>query len=220
MILELTLNLITDKQLSLPQEKETLNTYNKLKNQWIHYAEFAGREALFKFTVNTAKFNKILNEVNILNENAPKKELNLEPDDSHDQKLLLRENQSVKIELLKRALSAHIFEQHLVKKNTINIDIQIKQKLKSFSKILEKIKEFLKKDLASVMESGRGVVGFGIKYKIHHGTLYFSGVVKDDFKDKTLVIQITTVSGRIIKEIYIEEGEASERNYIVSDEVL
>ncbi len=117
--------------------------------------------------------------------------------------LLNLETQGINVELLKRGLCAHIFDQHVIKKSLIETEIHINQKRKHSSIALAKIKEFLKKDLVVMKGGGKGGGGYGVKYEIVQGTLYFSGVVEEEFIDKTIVIQFMTHRGRILKEVHI-----------------
>ncbi len=131
-----------------------------------------------------------------------------------EQGLIGSDINSIKLELLKMSLCAHIFDQHVVKSSLINMNLHIKQKQKSSSEIYGKIKEIMQKDLVLVMDSGKGTVGYGIKYKILYGTLYFGGVVEEEMIGKTIVLQFITHGGRIIKEMCIVGERSFEKDSI------
>ncbi len=172
------------------------------------YGEFAGRYAIPKFTVNSHHLREILGEMKIVHEESQDEKGTLEKqllDDNSDLKTsagnyqdsLIALNDGLDFDLIKRALGAHIFEQHVINKGVFDIKISVLQKRKHSNNLYWKIRAFLKKDLF-ISE-----IGYGISYEIKYGTLYFSGVVEEEFANQTVVLQIKTRKHRILKELYL-----------------
>ena len=65
------------------------------------------------------------------------------------------------------------------------------------------IQRFIKNDLEDVNFSDHGKMTYGIYFKVENDVLSFHGFPEEKFLGKTVVVQITTNTHRILKEIWI-----------------
>jgi len=107
-------------------------------------------------------------------------------------------SEGVNMELFKDAILAYAFENTTLDVLPVNVDVVVRQKVPAGSLL-----KFLKLDLRQIFFGDKNKIDYGINYKIHHDKLCFYGVIQDNFRDKTLVVQVTSIRHRILKEIWI-----------------
>ncbi len=71
-------------------------------------------------------------------------------------------------------------------------------------------------DMVDLFENSMKQLGHGLKYEFIGDQIVFYGRLKDQMKDKTLVVQITTKRGWILREILIQ-GSTSTSDHSVID---
>ena len=117
---------------------------------------------------------------------------------------------NINLTLLGRALVAHAFKQHHVKTTAKDVQILSNHVVHGPNFLPQSVNQFLKLDL-HLLEFNRGNnTDCGVKYRIINDVLEFYGVVSEDIKEKTIVVQVMHKKGRILKEITIGNMEAEE----------
>jgi len=170
----------------LDSDKETKSIFESIKNKWIDIAHWDSSES--KFALNKIKFERLIEEkVSLSQPSLLGRKSDLQDDNST---LLLSEGN---FELIKDSILAYAFKAHQIDQLPAQVEVIMKEQVKS-----NFIKRFLKRDLKSNRK-----IDYGIKFKISNDILNFSGMVKSNFEEKNLVIQIITTRNRIMKEIWL-----------------
>jgi len=177
---------------TLEKDGVTKKVFEEIKNKWPEIVEWDLISSGFK--VNMKKFNQVLP--------AHIKESIADITNDSAENLLQKNERRLNMNLLINALEAYIFERHCIDELAIKCRIEFKEKLER-----NWINSFLKRDLESLNYNQPPKVNYGINCRFEDDSLVFYGIPCRNFKDKTLVIQITNKRHRIRKEIWIFEGE-------------
>jgi len=237
LIHQLILDKIILSEVSLPSEKQTLNIFKKIKDQWIDIVEQEDPSQPY-FKVNKLKLNYALHNLNSkikpqrASPNA-QKDLLLDitqssvrsryMSDSHlfeksanniEASLLespLNDNlQNVNIDLLESALQAHAFKSHHLNAQREQVTI-ISNERKVGSSCFYKIKALFRKHLQKLQFTNKEDLGYGLKYVFKKNVLHFCGTPEASMEYETLVVQILNKREMIMREIYIFGAENKNR---------
>jgi len=118
----------------------------------------------------------------------------------------------INIGLLKDAIIAHGFECQNVYADKNYVQIYSKEVLTNFSSMGE-LRGLLKLDLINLIEKSKKKLGYGLKYKFMGNKMVFYGKLKEKIKDKTMVIQIVSERGWILKEFAIHQSLNFDSNH-------
>lgn len=220
---QIIMNKFVEIQLNSTKEVKTKLLFEDLKPNCLEIVEQDESSSSSAggggFKINQMKLDKLLKRVN-----RKKAKENLLNNDESQVNLI--EFTGVNMELLKDAIIKYAFESHAIDASPVDVDIQVQQKIPTGNFF-----KFLKFDLSSISFNDKNKIDYGINYKIIDDKLCFSGVVRKNFKDKTLAVHITNKKHRIIKELWIHgvldkrlqrdsdmliirnESEASNRGY-------
>ena len=111
--------------------------------------------------------------------------------------------------LLKDVISAHAFQNHNIPCERYSVVISLKEQELDNQTSWDRVKKFLKFNLRDLVFASQKNLGYGLKYKLVRNVLHFYGVPSIDIKGKTLVIQIVSKKGWILKELYLINEEES-----------
>jgi len=176
----------------LEKDGVTKKVFEEIKNKWPEIVEWDLISSGFK--VNMKRFDQVL-PANI-------KESIADITNDSEENFLQKNERRLNMNLLIDAIEAYIFERHCIDELAIKCRIEFKEKLER-----NWINSFLKRDLESLNYNQPPKVSYGIDCRFEDDSLVFYGIPCKNFKDKTLVIQITNKRHRIRKEIWIFEGE-------------
>jgi len=178
------INEITKWHIDSQPEKPTKEIFERMKDRWIDMVDWDIEAS--GFIINPEKFNKVLDKV-----------VGSSSEDNLERGLMNSVNSNINIAILKDAILAYAFEDHHVDVRPILVKIVIKQKVDD--NILFRL---FKINLRDAHLHGKNKLGHGIEYKIVGDTLFFCGIADQNLEGKTIVIQITNVRKRILKEIW------------------
>ena len=85
----------------------------------------------------------------------------------------------------------------------MRINIVTRELTDGYSFLPRFINKFLKYDLQHLLVNRSGEIGYGITYKVVNNVLVFSGTPTDDLLDRTLIIQVISRRGQIMKELWL-----------------
>jgi len=202
---QLVFNELITRQLCSNKETLTKKAFDKIKGKWFKITEFRDDSG---FVIDKTKLKKRLERIgiDISNFNLDNSlESNTEPhsySNIQSQPLLSHSNGTINFSLLEDALIAYGFNFQNFNLEFCNVRIVSKQKSAIPSK-LDKLKNFFKMDLWLIDFSDKGKLGYGIHYVIEDNTLVFYGTPHRNLKDQTLVVQILSQRGKILRELRI-----------------
>jgi len=195
LIEQIIVNKFIDLQLNLLREGKTKSFFEELKLDCLDVVE----KEKSGFIVNQEKLDKLiesgrrLSKGDSISRGALGERL-MRNQASSDHSIL----DGVNMELLKDAIAAFAFKSHTLDVSPVDVDVVVKQKVPRGS-----FMKFLKMDLMPISFNDKNRIDYGINYKIHGDKLCFYGTVDSNFKDRTLVVQVTNIRHKIIKEIWI-----------------
>lgn len=227
LINQLILNTFIIRLVDLDQEKLTKKAFNRIKNELFSVVDFDRclLDGLCIFSVNRQSLNEkivdykmipfekegeseasLISKTNfssqIYTSEVDKSDMNLEaeliPVTSN---IPSRSKFSLDMDLLVAALEAYTFNYHIIDANIEDVNIIASRRLPNI--LFESVRRFLKRDLLPIGLSGKGVVGYGIEYKVQENALMFCGTANRKVKNVTLVLQIVNLRGRILRELVI-----------------
>jgi len=165
----------------LDQDLQTKSVFEKIKDRWSEITYWDPSFSLF--SLNQDKFDQILKEKS----SSPDFDLS----QTNDTSLLMPGE--INSNLLQDSVLAFTSGVHQISESPLQVGVSMKEQVKS--NILFKL---LKLDLLSTHK-----IDYGINYSIADDILNFTGIAKEYLQGRTLVIQITTIRNRILKEIRI-----------------
>jgi len=223
-------NIMIFRQLDMKSEEPTRKVFDQLLKNWINLVE-RDQSSPSLFDIKPFQFEQELRALDLLNNDnyssiddkdvsllaSPNSTTKESPPSDRSknnsiEKILIPKSElkvQINIGLLQDALCAHAFNFHTIEANVIRTQILSKQASTRPSSLL-KVKQFLNLDLLDFAVNpviGTGKLGYGIRYEIRKGTMYFYGTPIEDLKGKTLVIQITNLKNKILKEVRIKGVE-------------
>jgi len=185
------LNKIVEWKLNLIEEKATKQIFEQIKSKWYEVIDWNHSG----FIVN---LNKLVPVLKSIDKSSTHLLLGNKDDESYTEEFIPKS--SVNMRLLQDAIIGFAFERYNLDANAVDVDIQVCEKIpKGF------IKRFVKKDLRIISQNDKNKIDYGISCKIKNSTLNVSGVPDEEFKEKTIVIQIYSRRQRILKELWIHE---------------
>jgi len=194
LIEQIIINKFVGIQLNSKKEVQTKLLFEDLKPNCLEVVD-QDESSSVGFNINQRKLNQLLKRLNKKSKDILEEESLLS---SSNSEVSLLEVSGVNMELLKDAIIKYAFESHSIDALPAGIDIQVKQKIPTGGFL-----RFLKFNLLSISFNDKNKIDYGINYRIFDDKLCLSGVVQKNFKDKTIVIQITNAKHRIIKELWI-----------------
>jgi len=183
---QIVVNKFVMSQLELKREMKTKLLFEDIKSECLDVVE--RRNGSFGFIVNETKLEKLIQK---------DKKISLGSRGVLEERLI-SSKEGVNMELLKEAIVAYAFDENSIEMSPVEVDIVVKQKLPK-----GRFMQFLKMDLIQIYFSEKNKIDYGINYKIHNNKLYFYGIVQESFEDKTIVVQITNIRHKTLKEIWI-----------------
>jgi len=210
---EIIINRIIFIQLSLPSEKQTLATFNRIKNQWIGLVEH-DLTSKFQFNVNRSNLESLLQDIGT-------------PTDARTMSLdasLLNTSQyskqfkNINLDLLELALKAHAFRSHHINDHKEKVLVVSKEKLMGYS-FIYKMKALLGLHLHLLQFINKDEIGYGLKYAFEKNTLHFYGKPEASMEFETLVVQIMNKKGMILREIHIVGNENRNRKSFYTEQI-
>jgi len=188
-VYQLVFNKLISLQLSSKGERSTKRAFEKMKGKWPELVDWDSSSEYFK--ANIDKLSEILTETQDVTRDSG----------SVEERLISKPQiQGVNLSLLSKALEAYTFASHSLDRLAIRSKIKLKEKTERNS-----IQSFFKFDIESINHNSQLQAVYGISWRFKHDSLIFAGVPCEDFKDKTLVIQILNSQHKILKEIWIHE---------------
>jgi len=188
-VIQIIFNKIVMLQLGLPQEKPTKLAFENIKDQWADLVEWSPE---LIFIVNKEKLSEIL-----------EKESPSLKTEEESPSLLGEYRQEINQDLLQDALISHIFSHQSLDARSTMVLIEAHERFER-----NKIQVFLKQDLEGSHLNSKSSIDYGFHCRLEDGMLVFSGAPKENFKGRTLAIQIQNIQLRILKEIWIQEKSA------------
>jgi len=189
---QVIINTLTNDLLKSNEERETKGYFEKIKGKWPLFVEWDLLNSSFK--IHDDKFNKLFQKDNLTESTL-----------TNDMENGLLDNIKVNIDLLKDAILAYAFECQNIDAQPVFTQLNVKEKIKT-----NFLKRFLKLDLGESPYREKGKIGFGIGYSREYSTLCFNGIVKSDMRNKTIVIQITDLKHKILRELWLFGGNEQE----------
>jgi len=201
---QIIINRFVTLQLNSKRESQTKLLFDDLKADCLEVVERESSPS-GEFTINPNKLNNLMKRF----------AGGYKVDGALNESLII-DREGVNMGLLKDAILAHAFETHSIDISPVDVDISVKQVVKSGSFF-----KFLKLDLRDIFLNEKNKIDYGINYKIFDDKLCFYGVVQRHFRDRKLAVQIMSLRHRILKEIWIH-GVSSEfqkdEAYLMKDE--
>jgi len=194
-VTQLVINQLVEYLLASDRLKETKALFDKIKSRWPEMVEWNSSQ---HFICSDLKFEDIIGDSGSSSGPDAKQRL-------------LANHGNVNKDLLMNAIASHAFECQSLETLAIRVHILAKEKVGN-----DQIKGYLKWDLEEINFNERGRADYGIQYKIKNSALCFSGTVQEDFKGKTMVIQLTNLKHKILKEVWISE-DASRSGFTISE---
>ena len=131
-----------------------------------------------------------------------------------------KKSQRLNTHLLQNALLAYAYTQQHLSINASKLSIAIKKKIDNLRWLPMVIARFFKLDLRTIHFATGDRIGYGIKYNLNEGVIFFSGVVDETFEKKTVVVQLNR-RGRILRELWLHGiRENAEEKLLLNNEVL
>jgi len=184
LIEQIIINKFVMRQLESRKELKTKALFEELKSECFEILE----KSPSGFIVNQTKLDKLIQRGEKISAKGALTE-----------RLITKySSEGVNMELFKDAIIAYAFEKTTLDISPVDVDVVVKQKVPAGS-----LMKFLKLNLRQIFFGDKNKIDYGIHYKIHHDKLCFYGVVQENFKDKTLVVQVTSIRHKILKEIWI-----------------
>jgi len=183
-------NELVMQQLNSSEERATKNLFDSIKEKWIDLIEY---DAIHGFIVSDKGLNVLLGTTH--KDNLLSEALN----DS-----LLLKNDTVNIDLLKKALVVHATKNHELNYLHSKLDILVHEQ-----KPTSGLFKFFKQDLERIQYSDKGILIYGLSFNIKQNTFEITGTLDNSFEGKVLVIQIVTRHQRILKELWIHGASDS-----------
>lgn len=170
------------------RDQATREAFEKIQSRWAEIVEW---NPSIGFISNDLRLEGALRSGQV----------NLKQGDTEagNQRLLSNEG-GINKDLLKNAIASYALECQSLDIMAIRVRILAKEKVGA-----DRIKGCLTLDLEEINCNERGRADYGIDYKIKNSALCFSGIVQEDFQDKTIVVQLADPKERIMKEIWISE---------------
>ncbi len=199
MIYQIIINQLITEQLK--NDVTTNKLFNKLKDSAFDLVEW---QTDGSFIINHQKLQQQMISTESNNESI---ETGL---------LIDTESSNFNFNLLKEALWVHVFNLSNIDAPVGAVSIRSKRQVE-YRSLYGCYKRFFKKDLPPVLSANGKRIGYGLKHKIENGVLRFYGVVEDEIRGKTLVIQIANGREMILKEIWIygEADKMSSENQVL-----
>jgi len=185
LINQIIFNSLTNSLLKSNEERETKRYFEEIKQEWPTFVEWDLTNSAFK--INDEKFHR-------LRQSGYQEESIL----TNDLRNSFITKAIINVGLLKDAVLAYAFECQNIDIQPLSAQLQVKERIKTNS-----LKRALKLDLQSTTFCEKGKIGYGIGYTKEYNTLCFNGVVKPDIMKKTIVIQITNLKQKILKELWV-----------------
>ena len=113
-----------------------------------------------------------------------------------------RNSLNINLKLLHNALLAHAYQQHHLDTEIECIAIVSKKKTRKPWWLPIFLSKFLKLNLRSIPSAQGNELGYGMRFRVDNGIIYFSGAATKDFEEQTVVIQISKKL-RIIRELWL-----------------
>jgi len=229
LICELIIQEILMKQLNTKEEKETRKIFEKIKSHWYDLVS-KGPESPLQFKINQNAFEQKLLQALPKSKNSNYHALdthesslnismqNIHPSsplkESPNQTLVQTAAQSlgINLRLLEDSICVHATRQQNIERYLIQTEIipRLKAHPKVFRPCIRSIMRFLNLDSSLMTHARKGKLGFGIKYKFDNEILYFYGTPKTELRNNTLIVQLKTIRGKILKEILIKANGKSQ----------
>jgi len=207
-IQELVINWFINEQLKLKEEIETRKCFERIKKRWPEFIDWDSSTSRFKI-FNEEIFVQLSQETEVSSSSQKDKDEILDLTASSSSDLLINSSGKINMELLKNAVLGYAFDCQNIEVLPVNALFQVKEKAEGAALW----KRFLKLDLGKVSFQGSDNIGYGINFTKKYNTLYFHGVIAEDFRGKTLVFQVTDLKEKILKEIWIECVYEKKSNY-------
>ena len=191
-------------------DKETKKIFEKIKKQWSEYVEWDLRNSSFR--INNERLRKHgdgFNDETMFVSNDG--ESLLEASTSLSRSSLLGKSK-INIDLLKDSILAYAFECQNINILPVFVQFNVKERIKG-----NFLKQFLKLDLRDCPFREKGKIGYGVEYFREYQTLYFQGVVRPDMRNKTLIVQITNLQHKILRELWLIGDSEDEGVTVVND---
>ena len=219
-VLQLIVNKLTMERIKFRQEKMTFSIFEKIKSKWIDLVDMNPDSDGFVIRDDSLAEELQAHKINLTssgNQGDTTHEYSLDEkiaeDDTEslarkvptkssiEKELMISPGSGSKINvgLLKDAILAHAFDSQnlFTSKHDIKIQSNEKTETKSF------IMKFLKFDLKSLVVHSTKRLGYGLKYGIIRNQIVFYGKFQEQFENKTMVIQILSKGGFILRELSI-----------------
>jgi len=219
----LIINGLTMKRLKFKEEKKTLEIYEKIKTKWIDLVDMDHNTS--QFFIKNKNLAHVLQSYGIniteLLSQAETAEEEFESlsgltvssasKASMEKELILskvseKDSSKINIGLLKDAILAYAFDRQNVYATRNQIFIQSRELIASDQGSKGRLRRFLKLDMVGLVQSSTKELGYGLKYKIVGNKVIFYGKLEDEIKSRTVVVQIVSKRGWILKEFFIQDA--------------
>ena len=219
----LIINELTMRRLKFKEEKKTLEIYEKIKTKWIDLVDMDHNTS--QFFIKNKNLAHVLQSYGIniteLLSQAETAEEEFESlsgltvssasKASMEKELILskvseKDSSKINIGLLKDAILAYAFDRQNVYATRNQIFIQSRELIASDQGSKGRLRRFLKLDMVGLVQSSTKELGYGLKYKIVGNKVIFYGKLEDEIKSRTVVVQIVSKRGWILKEFFIQDA--------------
>jgi len=207
LIYQLIMNRMALLLIDSEQEKETKRIYEEeIESQLMDLVLWDNESGYCQ--IDQLRFDEIL-----------KKNLNEDEKEEEGLEVRLTNQRAINVDLLQDVMIAEAMKCQSLQTRALFTHVIIKEEVPG-----NWIKRFLKKNLYDLQSAQKGQkMAYGIDYEIKNGVLRFSGVAEEMFCGKTIVVQITNLRHKILKEVWIhgvnnKEEDSSEFEY--DDEML
>jgi len=202
---QLIANELTMKRLGFSDEKKTLEIFEKIKSKWIdlvdvdHQGGFIIKNKSLAKEFQNDDGDETQEDSGSSTKRSIEKELILSPISLHQ----------INIGLLKDAILAYAFENQNLYTNRYLINIQSKELLRGVS-MRSWTRRFLKLDMIDLVQHSQKQLGYGLKYKLFANKIVFYGKTEEEISNRTVVVQIVSIKGWILREFLVQglEGES------------
>jgi len=231
LVQDLIANEITMKRIG--SEKPTLKIFEDIKSQWIDLVDIDVESS--RFFINNQALAHVLSIHGISTKETNTEDSWNQKDDesgvlstkrSIEKELILSPISGSKINLglLKDAILAFAFKQQNIYRSRYNVRVQSKELMNNnlWAKNRWSWRRFLKLDMIGLVENSMKQLGYGLKYEFIENHMVFYGKPKEQINNKTIVVQIVTKGGWILREILIqgENSTTAQRNLLSSIESI
>jgi len=207
LINQLVINQLVKWQLASDGEKKTAKLFEKIQKQWGQMVEWGGS----RFIINQVGLEEVLETQGLKADGIDSRTASLIEESSpqlhnsrktFQQHLLEAEAQKMfNDDLLKDAIIAEAYEYQAMKVSAIRVQVHMKEKTGD-----NPLKVFTKYDLEPMNLNSMVNVNYGINVDFENDMLHISGAPQENFKGRTIAVQITDSRQRILKEIWVYEA--------------